>query len=113
VEDVHRVDCDRELRARPNCRGKAAHLGAWRAVAAGSIATDLQPVVLPPIQTKRLPMQPTLPATLHFWPGTTVVTFMVQVGEEISVRVVSPQRFLEGLSEACHLARMAQLAQPG
>lgn len=37
---------------------------------------------------------------LLFWPGNDVVTFVIQKGEDFTVTVVPPARFMDGLMTA-------------
>jgi hypothetical protein len=46
---------------------------------------------------------------LVFWPGTTVVTFMVRRGEEQHVMVLPPARFLEGLRAANAMLALGEI----
>ncbi len=46
---------------------------------------------------------------LVFWPGTTVVTFMVRRGADQHVMVLPPARFLEGLLAANAMLALGEL----
>jgi hypothetical protein len=66
--------------------------------AGGSIAVRLWPTglcELPPLKDT-----PLMTPNLLFWPGNDVVTFVVQKGEDFTVTVVPPARFMDGLMAA-------------